>query len=53
MNIPALIGIDIKEEWNGKNAIVDGKNGIFIVDPDVTTLQTYIEEKKKEEVIHE
>ena len=49
MNIPALIGIDIKEEWNGKNAIVDGKNGIFIVDPDVTTLQTYIEEKKKEE----
>ncbi|MGN0438473.1 MAG: phosphoenolpyruvate--protein phosphotransferase [Lachnospiraceae bacterium] len=49
MNIPALIGIEIREEWNGKNAIVDGKNGLFIVDPDVATLQTYIEEKKKEE----
>lgn len=49
MNIPALIGVDIKEEWNGKNAIVDGKNGIFIVDPDVVTLEKYLEEKKKEE----
>ncbi|MGN0495564.1 MAG: phosphoenolpyruvate--protein phosphotransferase [Lachnospiraceae bacterium] len=49
MNIPALIGVDIKEEWNGKNAIVDGKNGIFIVDPDVATLEKYLEEKKKEE----
>lgn len=49
MNIPALIGVEIKEEWNGKNAIVDGKNGLFIVDPDVTTLEKYLEEKKKEE----
>ncbi|MDE6627354.1 MAG: phosphoenolpyruvate--protein phosphotransferase [Lachnospiraceae bacterium] len=49
MNIPALIGIDIKEEWNGKMAIVDGKKGIFFVDPDVDTLEKYIEEKKKEE----
>ncbi len=49
MNIPALIGVDIKEEWNGKNAIVDGKNGIFIVDPDVATLEKYLDEKKKEE----
>lgn len=49
MNIPALIGVDIKEEWNGKNAIVDGKNGLFIVDPDVATLEKYLEEKKKEE----
>lgn len=49
MNIPALIGVEIQEEWNGKNAIVDGKNGVFIVDPDVATLEKYIEEKKKEE----
>lgn len=49
MNIPALIGVEISEEWNGKNAIVDGKNGVFIVDPDVATLEKYIEEKKKEE----
>ena len=49
MNIPALIGVDIKEEWDGKNAIVDGKNGLFIVDPDVSTLEKYLNEKKKEE----
>lgn len=53
MNIPALIGVDIREEWNGKNAIVDGKQGIFIVDPDVTTLERYLEEKKKEEAARE
>ncbi len=53
MNIPALIGIDIKEEWNGKMAIVDGKQGIFFVDPDVATLEKYIEEKKKEEEARE
>lgn len=49
MNIPALIGVEIKEEWNGKMAIVDGKQGLLIVDPDVATLECYIEEKKKEE----
>lgn len=53
MNIPALIGVDIKEEWNGKMAIVDGKKGIFFVDPDVVTLEKYIEEKKKEEEARE
>ena len=49
MNIPALIGIDIKEEWNGKMAIVDGKTGTFYVDPDVATLEKFLAEKKKEE----
>ena len=53
MNIPALIGVDIKEAWNGKMAIVDGKKGIFFVDPDVVTLEKYIEEKKKEEEARE
>lgn len=53
MNIPELIGVDIKEEWNGKMAIVDGKKGIFFVDPDVVTLEKYIEEKKKEEEARE
>ncbi|MGN0153156.1 MAG: phosphoenolpyruvate--protein phosphotransferase [Lachnospiraceae bacterium] len=53
MNIPALIGIDIKEEWDGKMAIVDGKQGVFFVDPDVSTLEKYIEEKKKEEEARE
>ena len=34
MNIPALIEVDIKEEWNGKMAVVDGYTGTFYIDPD-------------------
>lgn len=48
MDIPAIIGIDIKEEWNGLNAIVDGYNGKLIVDPDEETLNAYIEKQKKD-----
>ena len=49
MNIPALIGIELDESWNGKMAIVDGKKGIFIVNPEYSVLEAYMEEKKKEE----
>jgi phosphoenolpyruvate-protein phosphotransferase (PTS system enzyme I) len=45
MNIPALIGIDFTEEMNGKFAIVDGSEGLLIVEPDEKTLAKY--EKKK------
>ncbi|MGN1159803.1 MAG: phosphoenolpyruvate--protein phosphotransferase [Lachnospiraceae bacterium] len=38
MNIPALIGIAVCEEWNGKTVIVDGGTGTLYVDPDVETL---------------
>jgi phosphotransferase system enzyme I (PtsI) len=30
-------------------AIVDGRKGLFLVDPDMATLESYMEEKKKEE----
>lgn len=49
MNIPALIGIELDESWNGQMAIVDGKKGIFIVNPNYSVLEEYMEEKKKEE----
>ncbi|MCD7744711.1 MAG: phosphoenolpyruvate--protein phosphotransferase [Lachnospiraceae bacterium] len=39
MNIPAVIGIDIREEWAGRTAIVDGYTGTVIIDPDETTLE--------------
>lgn len=48
MDIPAIIGIDIKEEWNGLNAIADGYSGKLIVDPDEETLNAYIEKQKKD-----
>lgn len=49
MSIPALIGVDIREEWDGKTGIVDGYTGIFIVDPDGDTLDEYNKKKKSDE----
>lgn len=49
MNIPALIGVHIEENWNGKMAIVDGKRGKLIVDPEYSILEAYVNEKQKEE----
>lgn len=39
MNIPALIGVCIQEEWNGKQAIVDGYTGTLYIEPDETTFE--------------
>ncbi|MDE5966811.1 MAG: phosphoenolpyruvate--protein phosphotransferase [Lachnospiraceae bacterium] len=33
MNIPALIGVQIQESWNGKMAVVDGYHGVLYVNP--------------------
>lgn len=49
MNIPALIGIQVSEELNGKTAIIDGVTGELIVDPDAEVLREY-EAKKQEEL---
>ena len=39
MNIPALIGVPVDASWDGKQAIVDAHNGIFILEPDADTLK--------------
>lgn len=41
MNIPALIQVDIKEEWDGKLAIIDGFSGKFILEPEEDVLADY------------
>lgn len=55
MNIPALIGVDIREEWNDKLAIVDGNEGVAYIDPDEKTLEQFKalkeEEEKSEEML--
>lgn len=38
MNIPALTGVIIDPEWNGKLGIVDSLAGEFIIEPDAETL---------------
>jgi phosphoenolpyruvate-protein phosphotransferase (PTS system enzyme I) len=52
MNIPALIGIPVKEAWDGKLAIVDGYSGTFYIDPDEETLAA-MEKKLKEDMERE
>lgn len=47
MNIPALIQVDIKEEWNEKQAIIDGFSGKFIIEPEADVLEEY--QKKQAE----
>ena len=57
MNIPALIGVEISESWNGKMAVVDGYTGTLYVDPDEETLnrmeQKQEEDKKARELLLE
>ncbi|MED9965775.1 MAG: phosphoenolpyruvate--protein phosphotransferase [Blautia sp.] len=48
MNIPALINIEYDDSVNGKMAIVDGKNGTLILEPDEETLKKYQELKEEE-----
>lgn len=47
MNIPALIGIKIDKEWNGKMAVVDGYNGELILEPDEATIRAMKEKQEK------
>jgi len=50
MQIPALIGVDIEEKWNGKFAIVDGFHGKIILEPDAELLDEY-RKKQNEEIV--
>lgn len=49
MNIPALIQIDIQEEWNGKLGIIDGFTGAFYIDPEPEVLEKYKAKKAEQE----
>ena len=46
MNIPALIGIDYSDDMDGKQAIVNGYDGIFYVDPEASALKEFQEKQK-------
>ena len=49
MNIPALIGVPVGEELDGRMGIVDGSTGTLIVDPDEATLKKYEDKRQEEE----
>ena len=51
MNIPAVIGIgeDLKKEYDGKEAIVDGMEGVIYIDPDEETLARMRQKQKEDQ----
>lgn len=49
MNIPALIGVDFPEDADGKMGIVDGQEGVLIIDPQVSVMEEYTAKKEKED----
>lgn len=46
MNLPAVSGIPVSPEWNGRTAVLDGETGRLILEPDSETLK---EMTKKQE----
>ena len=48
MNIPALINIEYDDSMDGKMAVVHGKTGSLIVEPDADTLKKYQDQKDEE-----
>lgn len=51
MNIPAVIGLgeELKQEYDGKLAIVDGMDGVIYIEPDAETMEK-MQEKQKEDM---
>ncbi|MCI5870182.1 MAG: phosphoenolpyruvate--protein phosphotransferase [Dorea sp.] len=49
MNIPALIGVSIQEDWNGKMAVVDGYSGTLYVEPEEDILNQ-MKARKEEDI---
>ena len=45
MNIPALIGVDFQDDWDGKLAVIDGYNHCVYIEP-TPELLTAMEEKR-------
>lgn len=39
MNIPALMGVDIQKDWDGKMAVLNGYQGIVTIEPDEACLE--------------
>lgn len=51
MNIPAVIGLGeaLKQEYDGKLAIVDGMDGVIYIDPDAKTMEA-MQKRQKEDM---
>lgn len=53
MDIPSLINVDVSDEWDGKQAIVDGYTGMIYIDPEQEILKEYEIRQKAEQEANE
>lgn len=49
MNIPALVQVKYEGELDGVTAVVDGYDGILVIDPDETCIAEYREKQRQEQ----
>ncbi len=47
MNIPVVFGVDVREDWAGRMAVVDGRGGRVILDPDEACLAQMRKEQRE------
>lgn len=52
MNIPALVGVDFSDDWDGKLAVIDGYNSCVYIEP-APELLTTMEEKRSNDLKQE
>ncbi len=52
MNIPALVGVDFQDEWDGKLAVIDGYNHCVYIEP-APELLSAMEEKRSNDLKQE
>lgn len=49
LNVPAIAGIEVSADWDGRTAVIDGNNAVVILDPDETVLGHYKKVRAKEQ----
>ena len=52
MNIPALVGVDFQDDWDGKLAVIDGYNHCVYIEP-AQELLSAMEEKRANDIKQE
>ena len=48
MGIPAILGVPVGADWNGRMAVLDGKEGLVILDPEVDVMEGYRRRQREE-----
>ena len=48
MGIPAILGVPVQADWNGRTAVLDGKEGLVILDPEADLLERYRRRQQEE-----